>query len=39
MKNSLLIHYFLVNLGFFCGIFVCFENVPFKAFYSGKKEV
>ena len=40
MKNSILIHYFLVNLVFFFhGIFVCFENVPCKALYSGKNGV
>ena len=32
MKNSLLIHYFIVNLRFFHGISVCFENVQCKAF-------
>ena len=39
MKNSLLIHYFLVNLKFFSWDFCCFENVPCKAFYSGKNGV
>ena len=37
MKNSFLIHYFLVNLRFFREISVCFENVPCKALYNGKK--
>ena len=37
MKNSLLIHYFLVNLSFSRGISVSLENVPCKAFYSRKK--
>ena len=39
MKNSLLIHYFLVNLGFSCEISVCPKNFPCKAFYSGKNGV
>ena len=37
MKNSLLIHYFIVNLRFFHGFSICFENVQCKAFYSLKK--
>ena len=40
MKNFLLIHYFLVNLVFFAWDFcVYFENIPCKAFYSGKNWV
>ena len=39
MKNSFLIHYFLVNLSFSYGIFVYFENVPCKTLYSGKNGV
>ena len=36
MKNSILIHYFLVNLVFFLWNFCVFKNISCKAFYSGK---
>ena len=38
-KNSLLIHYFLLNLIFFRAVSICFENVPRKALYIGKNGV
>ena len=39
VKNSLLIHYFLVNLVFFPWDFSVLENIPCNAFYSGKNGV